>query len=444
VRVAIVNQFSNPGGGTRFLRALLPALASAYPEDHFTLFTDPTGIDRDDHAGRVEGLRNVDVVQLPQAPVRPPSRLRARLKRVRVIARVYFWVRQFLPHREIVPSVELPEQVLRQLEAYDVVYLPWPYFLCPADIQTPVVLTMHDFNFKHPFGNFGQEHLRVLEEETPWWLNKASEIVVSTRFIGRELQRFYPDAKGHVTVVPLTHFTDSSMGAVLGDPLCEMLPRDYVVCPSNTSAHKNLGALLAAFGILKRQGFALPLVVFGQGTEILRSGPVERLDASQPLYYHLVLPELLRKEGLTPGRDVIGLGYVSDAAADAIIRGARLLVAPSLYEAGSGPAVDAWHSGVPVAFSRIEPFVEQLELLGTEAWLFDPKEPASIAQAIESATGSADVSTNMSERSRVALSRYTWADIARQYREVFGSASERVGSAPQGTLSAASTQRDGS
>jgi len=47
--------------------------------------------------------------------------------------------------------------------------------------------------------------------------------------------------------------------------------------------------------------------------------------------------------------------------------------------------MDAWQAGVPVAFSNIAPFVEQLDRFGVEAWVFDPHDPSDVADKIHSA-----------------------------------------------------------
>ncbi|NTU69692.1 glycosyltransferase family 4 protein, partial [bacterium] len=113
------------------------------------------------------------------------------------------------------------------------------------------------------------------------------------------------------------------------------------------------------------------------------------------------------------------LGYVPDKDVDCIIGNACLVVSASLYEAGSGPGVDAWSLSTPVAFSNIEPFLEQLSFLGTKAWTFDPKDPKDIAKTINEALSNPEKAKQMAKESKEAIDKYTWDNVAEGYHKVF-------------------------
>jgi len=187
--------------------------------------------------------------------------------------------------------------------------------------------------------------------------------------------------------------------------------------------HKNLAVALEAAGELKRRGLAVPLVLAGYGTE--RIGDYGDVEEGHPLFEYGRLSRIAREQQLIKGVDLFTLGYVSDVEIDALIRHAMLLVAPSRYEAGSGPAVDAWSSGTPVVMSAIPPFLEQLDYLGTKAWTFDPDSPNELADAIEEAVGNPTLRDAIAAESRDAIARRTWTDIAREYRDVFDRVASR-------------------
>src|SRR5574340_305029 len=122
--------------------------------------------------------------------------------------------------------------------------------------------------------------------------------------------------------------------------------------------------------------------------------------------------------------DFNALGYVSNADVDALTSGADVVVSASRYEAGCGPAMDAWQAGAPVAFSNIPPFLEQMERFGPQAWVFDPLDPDDIAEKIRSAIYDTERSASMVEQSLKAFAVYTWDDVAREYYRVFAEAAE--------------------
>src|SRR5574340_744774 len=123
--------------------------------------------------------------------------------------------------------------------------------------------------------------------------------------------------------------------------------------------------------------------------------------------------------------DYHALGYVSNADVDALTSGADVVVSASLYEAGCGPAMDAWQAGAPVAFSNIPPFLEQMERFGVQAWVFDPLDPDDIADKLRAAIYEPERSREMADASLAAFAEYTWDDVARESYRVLAEAAEQ-------------------
>lgn len=211
--------------------------------------------------------------------------------------------------------------------------------------------------------------LELLNQEMPKWLSKATPIV-STEFMRGELHKFYPEfgPKTHVVPVAPTSMVSALDRQASKAIVCNRfgIHKDYLLCPTNIGSHKNIGALLASFPLLKQKGHDVHLVFAGSGTEVINGHSCS------------IGLEL----GCEP-QDVIGLGYVSNEEIDALIQCAAVVVNPSLYEGGNVPGFDAWARGVPVAMSNIPPFLEHMAVHHVRAEVFNPRSPEDIAEKLD-------------------------------------------------------------
>jgi alpha-1,3-rhamnosyl/mannosyltransferase len=445
MRVAVVYHLPNPGGVTRFTHALIDGLLAIDPDltvDYYVSdrLVELGRVDAFDETGRVriEGIRDPLVVYSNLDDPPPVVRGRSPIHAVeRVLApwpaihdplqRLWVSTKEAAQRARGIPRPKgwqewaLPTQVCDALGAYDVVYLPFPYYLEPARIDAPVVATFHDLNHLYFPENFGAEGVATLDRQLRYWTERVDVAVSSTRFIRDDVEAKYPAARGRTRIVYVAPYgiaplTEERRLAALARFHLE--DRGFVIYPCNNSRHKNVLALLAAADILKRRNgsLAYPVVLTGFGTD--RVG-----DGTSPSFAEV--DAFLTESSLVLGEDVRTLGFVTDEEVDALTRSARCVVSTSLYEAGCGPALDAWQSGVPVAFSDIPPFVEQLEVLGVEAETFDPRDPESIADALARVLDDRETAFARAERSRAAIAAYSWEIAARGYREAFEDAIAR-------------------
>lgn len=405
MKLAIFDPVGNRGGGSRFLEQLVPALKRAHPDWNITFFANPGFLRR-------EGNRRM----FEAAGVRLQALDSARLAAATPFGWTWFptivsggqqHLQPLLRHLPSLLSGDFRKEAERKVRGFDLAYFPWPYLIDCPDTPCPKVATFHDFNFKYFFGTkiYSQHQLDVLDRETPRWMQTAWP-VVSTEYMRTEARKWFPEASRDPRVVrmaPLVQVIDvpdqeaAKRVAALG------VPDPYLVYPCHLCGHKNILNLAMAVHRLHKQGRRVHLVITGSETELC-SGTAAPIGIE-------------RCTGAA--RNVFGLGYVDNRTMNALFQRAAAVITPSYYEAGNGPGMDGWVRGVPVLMSDIPPFREHEGFSGVRAGLFDPSEPASIADAIERLLANPDAAREDARISREDIRRHSWETVALEYGSVF-------------------------
>jgi glycosyltransferase involved in cell wall biosynthesis len=228
--IGVINPHPSAGGGERFLRQLLAALAAHPSRPRITLVCqeDPA---RTFDAG-LDDLRAAGV-EVHQAP-----------------------------------ADRLVEVFAQRTADRDVAYCPWPQLAWPPEVDGPLVCTFHDVNWRR-FDVMSAEQKQLLDAQSPLWLQRCAAVVHSSRFIADEVaELFGPDYPAHV--IPLT--ADLG-GAPIGDEeraalrRRHALPERFVFSPAGRHLHKNYAVLNAACALLREQGRPVPVVATGAATD---------------------------------------------------------------------------------------------------------------------------------------------------------------------------------
>jgi len=407
MRIAVIDHVGNYGGGSRFIRNLLPGLKKGFPDAQIAFFGNSQSADREDFRPilKKHGIvfRPLAALQLPNLVSRhtPLVAEAIRLAQMKHSKRL-----SLLPH---FLSGNLKKELEKTVRGFDVAYFGWPYFLDYPELDCPLVATFHDFNFKYFFGSriFDDGQLELLERQIPVWLAHATPIV-SSHFMKSEILKFYPAYAPKVKVIHLAPLCgDKRIDRQVAQKIVSVLgvPQPYIIYPTNLCSHKNIGSLIVAVHDLWRDGYRLTLALTGPGTNKI-SGHASPIGI---------------ETGLEPN-NIIGLGYVTDEQMNALITCASAVVTTSLYEAGNGPGIDAWALGVPVAMSDIPCFTEHICYQNVCAELFDPRNPHDISAKILNILKNPQQATEIAKRSQEAIAQMTWSSVAEKYVEVFKTA----------------------
>lgn len=182
--------------------------------------------------------------------------------------------------------------------------------------------------------------------------------------------------------------------------------RDYLLFYGALEPKKNIARLIDAYML---SGAEIPLIVTGA------AGWGNRAEAK--LLDTLNAESRGRPRG---GRRVFRFEYVSVPMLVTLIRGARAVVFPSLYEGFGLPVLEAMQLGTAVVTSRTSSLPE---IAGDAALYVDPYDTYEIAQAIKAISADEDLRAELSCRGRKQAELFSMA----RYRERVAALYERLG-----------------
>ena len=264
----------------------------------------------------------------------------------------------------------------------------------------PVVSTVYDVQHH----DLPQLFSRAEREFRRWAYDRAAraaDIVVTTSEYSRsrlvDVTGIAP-AKVHVVRmgIDLQRFTPEPGEA--DEALRKRLPERYVVYPGNLWAHKNHDRLVQALGRCTDREVAL--VLSGQ-----RYGKAEELMATA------------MRAGVADR--VHHLGFLEPEEVPALLRGARAMVFPSLYEGFGSPPLEAMACGCPVASSRR---ASLNEVLGDAALELDPDDVDSIADAINLVISDEGLRSRLRTSGLRRAAQFTWSAAAARHSSIYENA----------------------
>lgn len=249
-----------------------------------------------------------------------------------------------------------------------------PNCFLPLHRPCPGVVTIHDLAFEVYRDDFSPRTGAKFRSITPRAARSAERVITVSEFTKRDVCERYGVDPAKVRVV---HNGPSLPLGTAPSPA----GAPYILGVGDLRAKKNWRRLAQAW---RASGAEQRLVIAGGGED----------------------PELRALGAETPG-------YVPDAELDALMRGADLLVHPSLYEGFGLVVLEAMARGVPVAAAGNTALPEAG---GDAAVYFDPFDIDAIAAAITEALARRD---ELGPRGRVHAAGFSWERAARETAAVY-------------------------
>lgn len=286
--------------------------------------------------------------------------------------------------------------LLRKLKP-DVVYYPFHLDRIHPKLAGKSVVTVHDLRELQP-EFYNQQNANVIRAN----VRVARAVVSSWKHPFDHLHNLFPEVEEKSFLVPFP----PAMGCLgPSEPINPPEPggEEIVLYVSITSPHKNHVRLVQAMARVIERRPGRPIRLVCAGTKLSPG-------------YNAALEEA-RKLGI-PGR-VEFTGFIPDEALHQLYRRAKMVVAPTLWEAASGTVYEAFLYGKPVACSRIPPLVSQVEQAGARVRFFNPLDPEDMAQAILEVLDNPEPYNEGALRGAAFLRSLSWEKTAKEYLDIF-------------------------
>ncbi|NPU89511.1 MAG: glycosyltransferase family 4 protein [Fervidobacterium sp.] len=235
---------------------------------------------------------------------------------------------------------------------------------------------MHDVTFLRVPESFSRG-FRMLYRSVFKYVEAKERVIVLTNseFSKREILSFFPKLNDRIYVVPIGH--EHVIDVPRRQEILEALglePRSYYLTVATLNRHKNLGIVIQAARIRRKERF----VVVGMKPSVTVFKEANILD----------VPD-----------NVLFTGYLSDNDLVTLLENSKGLIFPSIYEGFGLPALEALALDVPLILSDIPVF---REIYGEVACFFNPHDEKELAKKI------GEASTPSRQARAKVLSTYSW------------------------------------
>ena len=366
------------GGGETYIRGLVGGLSRLRCHDQFVLFTN-----RENHptfGGLGPNFRRIRFNFSARWTI--PS-----LAMTRVVGEQFF----------------LPWRAAR--EGLDVIHSPLD--TVPLMARCATVMTLHDANFDALPEATSRLQRRIARALVKISARRAHAILTVSEFSRREIvAAFGIDPQRQFVVHNGADADRHSNRDDRGRRELQariVVAKPYIVAFSSINPHKNIGALIRAFARMRSPERG-QLVVLGH----LPAAGEE-------------LPELAQSLGIR--QDVTFTGYVAEHEKVQLLRNARLMAFPSLYEGFGIPVIEAMREGIPVVCSNRAALPE---VAGAAARLFDPTDIDELRAALEELLTDEALRAPLIAAGYLNAQRFSWDRAARLTMRVYRQAAHAV------------------
>ena len=137
MKIAVIDHEGNPGGGSRFVRGLLPAFKAVCPELEITYFGNPVSIRRE--SIRDEFFKcgiKVKVLSSLSLASEGIFGFKYSAKVIKVLQQTLFRKIPFLPS---FLSGNVCKEIESRVKGFDIAFFPWPFLISVPDLDLSLI-----------------------------------------------------------------------------------------------------------------------------------------------------------------------------------------------------------------------------------------------------------------------------------------------------------------
>lgn len=273
----------------------------------------------------------------------------------------------------------------------------------PAPIKVkgcPNIYTLHDIvplRLPNTTRDDKKLYLNVIRD----LCNTADHIVTVSEFSRRDIIDLTGISEDRITntyqaVSVPQHLVDRETSAVEHEieALFGLSYGEYFLFVGALEPKKNVSRLIDAYAA---SGVKRPLVIAGS-EGWMNEGEIKKIASERFLYY--------RVDGkrIRPERSIRRINYLPFEHLVSLMRGARALLFPSVYEGFGLPVLESMLLGTPVLTSNVSSLPE---IAGDAALLINPYDIGAISDAIRALDADSDLCRELSEKGKVRSQEFS-------------------------------------
>ena len=221
---------------------------------------------------------------------------------------------------------------------------------------------------------------------------KSAHLITPTEFVKDDFARFAHVNSRKITVT----YESADKISDKPEPVEELINKQFIMYVGRPQPHKNLDALVEAFGILRQKHPELRLVFVGK----------------KDILYH----NLQKKVEALGYKNVIFTGFASEGQLRWLYENVTAYVFPSLSEGFGLPPLEAMHHGAPIVSSNATCLPEVNK---DGALYFDPTNTEEMAEKIDTVLTNTKIRNSLITKGSHVVKQYSWSRMASQTLEVF-------------------------
>jgi len=346
------------GGMSAYLKNLLKYLQEIDTTNEYFIYTSIEGA----------GTFNLSAGNFHEIRCSLPARLRALH---------YFWELFILPFQVWKDKIDL---------------LHSPANIAPIYLSCKSIITIHDVGIYLSSVNLPRVFTFTYKKLLPLMVRRASRIITVSEHSKKTISSVLGLSVPEIVVIPLAAEAGEVHEEIKKDIKTKYnIKEEYIFTLIAAIPHKNMDGLIHAYKILTERRQEVPqLVIAG-----IRGPAIQKVKKQ------------IEEWGLE--KNIIFLGFVPDSHLPSLYSSAKLFVFPSKFEGFGLPILEAMGYGVPVVSSNTTSLPE---VIGDAGLMFNPDDPAEMADVIEHALVDTVTRKNLVEKGLKRVKEFSWRKVA--------------------------------